>query len=112
MTKYKARRREGSTTMANETMAEQQKKRTMEALERRFAQAKAEIHQQQQKNKKIPVITTKTLPENNIGLTSQSINSSPSPFKSMTTSSAPSSKQGSVVSLVFNMIESQNFHLN
>ncbi|KAH0739542.1 hypothetical protein KY290_038247 [Solanum tuberosum] len=80
--------------MANETMAEQQKKRTMEALERRFAQAKAEIHQQQHKNKRVAVTTTKTLAENNIGVTSQSINSSPSPLKSTTTSSAPSSKKG------------------
>uniref|UniRef100_M0ZNE8 Ribonuclease P family protein n=1 Tax=Solanum tuberosum TaxID=4113 RepID=M0ZNE8_SOLTU len=79
--------------MANETMAEQQKKRTMEALERRFAQAKAEIHQQQHKNKRVAVTTTKTLAENNIGVTSQSINSSPSPLKSTTTSSAPSSKK-------------------
>uniref|UniRef100_M0ZYL3 Ribonuclease P family protein n=1 Tax=Solanum tuberosum TaxID=4113 RepID=M0ZYL3_SOLTU len=59
--------------MVDETMSEQQKKRTMEALERRFTQAKAEIHQQQHKNKKIGV-TTKTLAENNIGLTSQRIN--------------------------------------
>ncbi|WMV44779.1 hypothetical protein MTR67_038164 [Solanum verrucosum] len=80
--------------MANE-MAEQQKKRTMEALERRFAQAKAEIHQQQHKNKRVAVTTTKTLAENNIGVTSsQSNNSSPSPLKSTTTSSAPSSKKG------------------
>uniref|UniRef100_A0A3Q7HWB1 Uncharacterized protein n=1 Tax=Solanum lycopersicum TaxID=4081 RepID=A0A3Q7HWB1_SOLLC len=82
--------------MANETMAEQQKKRTMEALERRFAQAKAEIHQQQHKNKRVAVTTTKTLAENNIGVTTQSINSSPSPLKSTTTSSAPSSKKGHI----------------
>ncbi|PHU06625.1 hypothetical protein BC332_23114 [Capsicum chinense] len=40
-------------------MAEEQKKRTMEALERRFAQAKAEIHHQQNhKHQKISVTTT------------------------------------------------------
>ncbi|WMV59056.1 hypothetical protein MTR67_052441 [Solanum verrucosum] len=80
--------------MVDETMSEQQKKRTMEALERRFTQAKAEIHQQQHKNKKIGVTTTKTLAENNIGLTSQRINSLPSLLKSTTPSSAPSSKKG------------------
>ncbi|KAL3352309.1 hypothetical protein AABB24_020379 [Solanum stoloniferum] len=79
--------------MVDETMSEQQKKRTMEALERRFTQAKAEIHQQQHKNKKIGVTTTKTLAENNIGLTSQRINSLPSLLKSTTPSSAPSSKK-------------------
>lgn len=35
--------------MADETMADQQKKRRMEALERKFAQANVEIHQQQHK---------------------------------------------------------------
>ncbi|XP_055833282.1 ADP-ribosylation factor GTPase-activating protein AGD7-like isoform X2 [Solanum dulcamara] len=96
ITKYKVRRREGSTTMANETMAEQQKKRTMEALERRFAQAKAEIHHQQHKNKKINVTITKTSAENNIELTPHGINSSLSPLKSIATSSAPSSKKGHI----------------
>ncbi|KAG5571041.1 hypothetical protein H5410_060807 [Solanum commersonii] len=80
--------------MVDETMSEQQRKRTMEALERRFTQAKAEIHHQQHKNKKIGVTTTKTLAENNIGLTSQRINSLPSLLKSTTPSSAPSSKKG------------------
>lgn len=109
--------------MANETMAEQQKKRTMEALERRFAQAKAEIHHQQHKNKKITVTTTKTPAENNIELTSHGINSSPSPLKSIATSSAPSSKKGFVFIFSFLlhlfliyinqlMRRSQNFHLN
>ncbi|XP_060201612.1 ribonuclease MRP protein subunit POP4 [Lycium barbarum] len=74
-------------------MAEQQKKRTMEALERRFAQAKAEVHQQQQhKNKKFTVTTTPV--QNNVKLTPQSINSSPSPLKSIATSTATSSKKG------------------
>ncbi|KAK6773936.1 hypothetical protein RDI58_029175 [Solanum bulbocastanum] len=82
--------------MADETMTEQQKKRTMEALERRFAQAKAEIHQQQHKNKKIVVTMTKSLAENNIGPTSHNINSSPSLLKSTTPSSSPSSKKGHI----------------
>ncbi|CAN4117017.1 unnamed protein product [Withania somnifera] len=76
-------------------MAEQQKKRTMEALERRFAQAKSEIqHQQQQKqykNKKIAINTTKAP----IDITSQSINSSPSTLKPIENSSAPSSSSSS-----------------
>ncbi|MCD9641052.1 hypothetical protein HAX54_026868 [Datura stramonium] len=80
--------------MANETMAEQQKKRTMEALERRFAQAKAEVQVQQHKNKKIAVTTTKAPVESDVGLTSQGINSSPSPLKSIATSSAPTSRKG------------------
>ncbi|KAK4353328.1 hypothetical protein RND71_028846 [Anisodus tanguticus] len=77
-------------------MAEQQKKRTMDALERRFAQAKAEVHQQQQhKHKKITVSTTKTPIVNNVELiTPQSINSSTSPLKSIAPSSATSSKKG------------------
>ncbi|XP_055812396.1 ribonuclease MRP protein subunit POP4-like [Solanum dulcamara] len=82
--------------MASETMAEQQKKRTMEAIERRFAQAKAEIHHQQHKNKKITVTTTKTPTENKIELTSHGINSPLSPLKSIATSSAPSSKKGHI----------------
>ncbi|XP_055833738.1 ribonuclease MRP protein subunit POP4-like [Solanum dulcamara] len=79
--------------MANEIMAEQQNKRTMEALERRFVQAKAEIHHQQHKNKKIIVTTTKASDENNVELTSHGINSSLSSLKSIETSSAPSSKK-------------------
>ncbi|XP_075073916.1 uncharacterized protein LOC107779920 [Nicotiana tabacum] len=74
-------------------MAEEQKKRTMEALERRFAQAKAELQVQQHKNKKISVATTTTttiaVDQNNIGLTSQGINS-----KAKATSSAIPSKRG------------------
>nr|XP_016509501.1 PREDICTED: uncharacterized protein LOC107826967 [Nicotiana tabacum] len=76
-------------------MAEEQKKRTMEALERRFAQAKAELEVQQHKNKKISVATTTTTPvEKNGGLARQGINSSPSPFKSKANSSSISSKKG------------------
>ncbi|KAA8518795.1 hypothetical protein F0562_016431 [Nyssa sinensis] len=39
--------------MTNDTFLQDQKKRTLEALERRFALAEAELHQQQQKKKKI-----------------------------------------------------------
>ncbi|XP_009627388.1 ribonuclease MRP protein subunit POP4-like isoform X2 [Nicotiana tomentosiformis] len=77
-------------------MAEEQKKRTMEALERRFAQSKAELELQQHKNKKISVATTTTTTpvEKNGGHTPQGINSSPLPFKSKATSSSISSKKG------------------
>lgn len=69
-------------------MAEEQKKRTMEALERRFAQAKAEIHHQQNhKHQKISVTTT--------GNNTKS--SSPSQLKS----TAPSSSKKGFVSLPF-----------
>ncbi|KAM7526246.1 hypothetical protein LguiA_016148 [Lonicera macranthoides] len=40
--------------MTTDTMVQDQKKRTMDALERRFALAEAEVRQQQQKNKKRP----------------------------------------------------------
>lgn len=40
--------------MTTDTMVQDQKKRTLDALERRFALAEAEVRQQQQKNKKRP----------------------------------------------------------
>ncbi|KAL6534212.1 hypothetical protein OROHE_013137 [Orobanche hederae] len=43
---------------------EDQKKRTLEALERRFAQAKAEVHTQQHKGKKRPIADTKRVASN------------------------------------------------
>lgn len=40
--------------MTTDTILQDQKKRTSEALQRRFALAEAELHVQQQKNKKRP----------------------------------------------------------
>ncbi|KAL6574809.1 hypothetical protein OROMI_012094 [Orobanche minor] len=50
--------------MLGETTMEDQKKRTLEALERRFAQGKAEVHTQQHKGKKRPIADTKRVASN------------------------------------------------
>ncbi|KAL6574808.1 hypothetical protein OROMI_012093 [Orobanche minor] len=54
----------GAIMLGRETTMEGQKKRTLEALERRFAQAKAEVHTQQHKGKKRPIADTKRVASN------------------------------------------------